>query len=84
MTNGSKFRDFTGAVDAFLDKSFKDTEAQRCAGMGAGLTVKEHFELNARTALFMLKQQAQAENSPPLQALIPLIARRMEKMFDIR
>lgn len=82
MSNGSKFRDFTGAADAFLDKSFKDTEAERSTNPASGFTMKEHFGLNTRTALFTLKQQAQAENSVPLQALVPLIVRRMEKIFD--
>lgn len=82
MINGSKFRDYAGAVDTFLNKCFKDTELERQYSPENGLTVRDHFKLNARTAFFVLKQQAETEKSASLQALVPLINRRMEKVFD--
>ena len=84
MKTGEHYRDFTGAADAFMAACFQVTERERHKDSSAAetLTMQEHFELNARTAIFSLKQRANSENSKPLQSIIRIIERRMNNMFD--
>ena len=86
MESGSKYKDYTGAVDCFLSKCFKDTEQERrsMAGSGTAMTFADHFKLNAKTSLFTLKLQASIENNDALKELIPLLEQRMGQLFDMK